>query len=75
MISVLGTPSLHHVVIDDTVIEHTCLHLILYDFILTKHVLSLNVHSALFRYFHTMIIHVKPGTICDLFQRDPDYAN
>ena len=75
MVSALGTHSLQNDVTDDTVIEHTCLHLILCDFILTNHVLSLNVNSALFCYFHIMLIHAKPGTICDLFQRDPDYAN
>ena len=75
MVSALGTHSLQNDVTDDTVIEHTCLHLILCDFILTKYVLSFNVHSALFRYFYTMLIHVKSGIICDLFQRDPDYAN
>ena len=71
-LSELWTTTPEYIITDNTNV-HIYLHLILYNFVSTKDTKRLDTCSALFRYFHTMIFHMKPKIICDLLQYDPDY--
>ena len=74
-LSVLRTPSLDHILKCDTCFEHTCLHLILSDYLFVTDVENLNKNSKPFAHFHKMLSHVEPNTVFKLFQDDLDYAS
>ena len=63
----LGNSSLDHIVTDNTVIEHICLHLILIYFPSTGEVQTLNACIKSFDHFRTILLHKEPKTIYNLF--------
>ena len=56
----LGPPSLNHIMSDDTVFEHMCLHLFLSDFLSTHEIEHLNAYNILFHHFHKILHHMQP---------------
>ena len=75
LLSALEYPSLENIKIEDTFVNHICMHLILSDLLSTKDAQNLNACSALCRHFYAMFLHTKPEIICNLFQYDPNCAS
>ena len=63
-----GSLSLSHIMTDDAVFEHVCLHLVLSEFLSPHEIENLNAYNVLFHHFHTMLHFKQLDIICKLFQ-------
>ena len=75
ILSALITPYLDYIITDQESFEHTCLRLILSDYLSPKAVENLNKTSKSFTHFHRMLLHVEPSIIWKLFQHGPEFAS
>ena len=75
ILSALGTPSLDHILTCDTDFEHTCLRLILHDYLHAMDVENVNKTNKPFAHFHKILSHAESNVVFKIFQDEPDFAS
>ena len=71
-LSALENTFLCNITTDQSVTEHTHLHLILSDYLSTTDAENLNKTSKSFNHFHSVLLHTKPDMIFNFFHSRPD---